>query len=176
MALWRVGGRKDYFDSFLFCFVYQWRHDLGIAWCDDHRYHFAFEKFGDFFFFVFTQAWSRFMNQVDAQAADSGSFVFDADAHLIVEEMDFFGDADAYAKVGSPDRQCSGGRVRGVGELLGNGQNFFSCGLADSGTVVEGAVHCADRDSGQFGNFVDSCAFHQVRPCGTRSLYELPRT
>ena len=37
------------------------------------------------------------------EAAGSGSFVFDSGAHLIVEEMDFFGDADAYAEMGSAD-------------------------------------------------------------------------
>ena len=40
---------------------------FGISWSDDHGPDFAFQKFGDFFFFVFAQAWCGFMDEVDAR-------------------------------------------------------------------------------------------------------------
>src|SRR5882757_3321539 len=76
--------------------------------------------------------------------------------------MDFFGDADAYAEMGSAYGECSGGGVWGVGQLLSYGQDFFAGGVADSGAAVEGAVYGADGDSGQLGDFVDSGALHGV--------------
>src|ERR1700742_2078788 len=95
-------------------------------------------------FFAFAEAGHRPIDDLHSQTCRTPRFLEEPVAHLVVEEMDFFRDADADANVRATYGESARGQVRRVARLLGNAQNFLARRFANAGPPVQRAIDCAD--------------------------------
>src|SRR5271154_6627341 len=83
-------------------------------------------------------------------------FVQDATPELVVEKVNFLGDADADTYASFRSRKSACRKIRRITDLLGNLQNALASGFLDATAPVQRAVHGADGDIRHFGDAVDS--------------------
>jgi len=94
--------------------------------------------------------------ELDAELLEMTSFVVDAAPELIVEKVNFFGDANANAHARLRDGESASGKIRRIADLLRDLQNALAGGFFDATPAVERAVHGADGDVRHFGDPMNS--------------------
>ena len=136
------------------------------------------QQIGNPLAFTFAQAGNGAVHDPDAQSIGAMGLVVNSGADLVVEKMNFLGNADADAQIRAVCREDAGRQVRRVGELLRDAKHALPGRFADSRAAVQRPVDRADRNSGQFGNLVDPGTFHFATTFSVVSIRstELPPT
>src|SRR5580658_8394947 len=108
------------------------------------------------------------------------SFVQDSPPELVVEKMNFLGNANADTHARFRHRKCARRKIRRITDLLSDLQDALASGFLDATAAVQCAIHGADRHVRHFGDPVDSVFLlvhrpYSAIPLATRTATLLPR-